>query len=190
MTTDFSTLLEEALSDPEGADYARLRKAYAYSLDYVPFGHDQEALEALHLCMAAEDWEQALALVEALLQDDPMSISLRFAFAHVLEQLDDELEASTQRAFSNGMVRHILSSGDGRSPESAMCVLDSREMYLVLEVMGLRATRTQLMQVGAEWIERVDATGKEDRAVYFNVTLPQGWLEKVERTEELDDDDA
>jgi len=187
MGDDFETLLDESLADPEGAHFPTLRAAYAESRRYLPFGRDQDAVEDLHRKMAAEDWEQALDLVEALLTDDPLSISLRFAYAHILEHLDDEMEASAQRTFGNGLLRAVLGSGDGRSPESAMLVLDTREMYLVVEVMGLRAERTQLAQVGAEWIERVEVKGGAGpRALYFNVSLPQSWLVRVERTEEVE----
>jgi Domain of unknown function (DUF4919) len=187
MADDFESLLDEALADPEAADYAALRESYADSVRYLPFGRDQDAVEDLHRRMAAEEWEQALDLVEALLSDDPLSISLRFAYAHILEHLDDEIEASAQRTFGNGLLRAVLSSGDGRSPESAMRVLDTREMYLVVEILGLRAERTQLSQVGTEWVELVEVKGGDgERGLYFNVSLPQSWLAKVEQTEEVE----
>jgi hypothetical protein len=181
MAEDFETLLEEALADPERADFARLRMAYARSLGYLPFGREQGEIEELHRRMAAERWEEALDLVELLLESDPLSIPLRFAYAHVLEEDNDELEAGMQRTFGNGLLRAVLASGDGRSAETAIHVLDMREMYLVLDVMGLRAIRSQLIQVGTEWIDQVGATGGEgDRDVYFNVSIPQGWLAEVQ----------
>jgi len=180
MAEDFENLLDEALADPERADYTRLRMAYARSLSYLPFGRDQVDIEDLHRRMATERWEEALDLVELLLESDPLSIPLRFAYAHILEEEGDELEAGLQRAFANGLLRAMLGSGDGRSPESAISVLDMREMYLVLDVMGLRAVRSQLSQVGAEWIDEVEAVGREgQRQVYFNVSIPQGWLAEV-----------
>lgn len=188
---DFSVLLDEALADPEAADYTALREAYAESHAYVPFGRDQNAIEDLHRRMASESWDEALDLVEVLIEDDPLSIPLRFAYAHILEALDDEMEASAQRQFGNGLMRAILSSGDGRSPETAIQVLDSREMYLAIEMLGLRATTTRLSHDGLEWIERVEVTGKgETRTMYFNVSRPQGWLAKVEQTEEVEKDEG
>jgi len=187
---DFSQMLEEALSDPEGADYTSLREAYAESHAYLPFGRDQNAIEDLHRRMAGERWDEALDLLEALIDDDPLSIPLRFAYAHILEALDDEMEASAQRTFGNGLMRAIMSSGDGRSPDGAIQVLDSREMYLALEMMGLRAVTTRLSHDGTEWIERVEVKGKgEERTMYFNVSRPQGWLAKVEQTEEVEKED-
>ena len=181
MTDDFETLLDEALADPEGADFARLRAAYAETLHYLPYGRDQRGLEALHRLIEEDRWAEALERVEALLETDPLSISLRFAYAHILEETDDEWEASHQRAVADGLLRTILRSGDGRTAETAIRVLDLREMYLVLETMGLRATRSQLSQVGEEWIDLVEVKGPEgERAMYFNVTLPQSWLVQAE----------
>jgi len=184
MAEDFETLLEEALADPERADFARLRMAYAQSLGYLPFGREQGEIEELHRRMAAERWEEALDLVELLLESDPLSIPLRFAYAHILEEEGDEFEAGMQRTFANGLLRAMLGSGDGRTPETAIHVLDMREMYLVLDVMGLRAVRSQLTQAGAEWIDQVEASGREgQRDVYFNVSIPQGWLAEVPEVE-------
>lgn len=185
MPEDFDTLLEEALADPESADFKHLRRVYANSLAYIPYGRDQEEIEELHQRMAAERWQEALDLVEVLIEDDPLSIPLRFAYAHILEADNDEFEAGTQRAFANGLLRSILSSGDGRSPDGAIHVLDTREMYLVLDVLHLRCQRTQLTQVGNDWIDRVEAIGGEGRReVFFNVSVPQSWLGEIGESEE------
>ncbi|MBW1879479.1 MAG: DUF4919 domain-containing protein [Deltaproteobacteria bacterium] len=184
MAQHFETLLEEALADPERADFVTLRMAYAQSLAYLPFGREQGEVEELHRRMAAERWDEALDLVELLLESDPLSIPLRFAYAHVLEEDNDEVEAGFQRTFANGLLRTVLGSGDGRTAESAIQVLDMREMYLVLDVMGLRAIRSQLTQAGTEWIDQVGAKGRDgERDVFFNVSIPQGWLAEVQEIE-------
>ncbi len=181
MDADFDSRLDEALADPEGADFAGLRAAYASSAHYLPFGRDQGGLEALHRLIESGAWEPAREMVEALLEGDPLSVSLRFAYAHVLEGLDEEWEASSQRSFADGLLRSILRTGDGRTPATAIQVLDMREMYLVLETMGLRVTRSQLSQIDEEWIDLVEVRGPEgDREMYFNVTLPQTWLAQVD----------
>lgn len=189
MAEDFETLLTEALSDPERADFKALRSCYAESFLYLPYGRDQGDIEGLHRKMAEEDWDDAIELVEELLGSDPLSISLRFAYAHILEEVGEDIEAGLHRAFGNGMLRSVMKSGDGRSPETALHVLDSREMYLVLEVMGLRPLRSQLWQKGSEWIDAVEVQGTEARTIYFNVSLPQDWLQQVELTEEVELDE-
>lgn len=186
MSDDFETLLAEALADPEGADFRRLRGRYAESFLYLPYGRDQDGIEGLHRKMVLEEWEAAVEIVESLLAEDPLSISLRFAYAHILEAHGEDIEAGLQRAFGNGMVRCVMRSGNGRSPETALQVLDSREMYLILEILGHRALRSQLWQKGSEWIDAVEIQAAEPRTVYFNVSLPQDWLQKVELTEEVE----
>lgn len=182
MSEDFEYLLGEALADPERADFVALREAYARSESYVPFGREHEEIEILHQHMAAEEWGRARSLCEELLDHDPLSITLRFAYAHILEAEDDEWEASDQRMFANGLLRGILRSGDGRTPETAFAVLDTREMFLVVEVLGLRVIRSQLSHVDGLWLDTVEARGPEgDRTLYFDVTLPQEWLADVHK---------
>lgn len=184
MDDDFDTLLEEALADPDGADYPALRNSYASTYLYLPYGRDQRGLEDLHRLIEAEEWDDAREIVEVLLATDPLSISLRFAYAHVLEAIGEDWEATSQRTFADGLLRAILRSGDGRTPETAFHVLDLRETYLVVHTLGYRVNRTQLAQVGGEWIDLVEARGPEgDRELYFNVTLPQSWLVQVEQTD-------
>ncbi len=36
-------------------------------------------------------------------------------------------------------MRAVMRSGDGRSWDNAICVLDTRELYLALDAMGLKA---------------------------------------------------
>jgi len=175
----FQTLLLEALADPEGAEYARLRESYAASDSYQPWVRDQEGLEELRMRMATGEWESGLKLVNELLMLDPLSIALRFMGSHIHDKLDDVWEASLQRTFANGLMRAVMRSGDGRSCENAICVLDTRELYMALDAMGLKATRSELRQENGRWIDVVTATGREDRLVYFDVDNPQSWLVKL-----------
>ena len=182
MSDDFATLLTEALADPEHADFQRLRESFASSDFYMPYGRDQEDIEELHMRIATKRWDKALALVEEMLDFDPLGISLRFAYAHVLEGVGEDWEATSQRCFANGLMRAILGSGDGRTAETAIAVLDMRELRLVLDVLGCRAVRSQLTHGDGRWLDVVEATDAhgEERTLYFDVDLPQGWLASLQ----------
>jgi hypothetical protein len=170
----FSELLEDAFLDPDSVDYDQLRTLYVHSTSYIPFGRDQSALETLNSQLVALDFEAAIDTIEPLIEVDPLSITLRLAYAHALDGIDDEWEASTQRGVANGLIKAILGSGDGRSPETAIVVLDDRERELVLQLLNVRAVSSQMTTTEDGWLDCV--TCHEERLVYLDVSWPQGWL--------------
>jgi len=170
----FSELLEDAFLDPSRVDYRLLRRLYVASASYVPYGRDDSHVETLHGQLASGAFEEAIATVEALLETDPLAISLRLAYAHALDGIDDDWEASTQRAVANGLIKAILSSGDGRTPESAIVVLDEREHQLVLQLLDVQPLSSQRLATEDGWYDCVTCAG--GRVVYLDVSWPQGWL--------------
>ncbi len=174
---DFRRMLLEVLADPNSADYVSLRKTWLESGLYAPWARDREALDELHMRVGALQWEEARRLAEELLEHEPLDIQLRLELARIYDGLGDEMDAVDQRRFANGLIRAILRSGDGRSVESAIAVIDSQEQALVLTALDLRPVRSVLKAIGDRWIDRVEAVGARGaRVVHFDVTLPQRWL--------------
>jgi hypothetical protein len=170
----FSELLEDAFLDPDSVDYDQLRTLYVHSSCYIPFGRDQSSIETLNTQLAAMDFEAAIHTIEPLIEVDPLSITLRLAYAHALDGIEDEWEASTQRAVANGLIKAILGSGDGRSPQTAIVVLDDRERELVLQLLSVKPASSQMTTTEDGWLDCV--TCHQGRLVYLDVSWPQGWL--------------
>lgn len=170
----FWELLEDAFLNPASIDYGLLRALYAASAHYLPYGHRPDGVEILHRHLEAQEWEEAIAVVEDLLVDDPLAIALRLAYAHALDGIGDDWEASTQRAVANGLIKAVMRSGDGRSPDSPLRVLDERELHLIVDLLGTRAARTRMDLHEDRWLAVVEAA--DGRSLYFDVTWPQGWL--------------
>lgn len=170
----FSELLEDAFLYPDSVDYDQLRTLYVHSSSYVPYGRDQSCIETLNAQLAALDFEAAIQTIEPLIEVDPLSITLRLAYAHALDGIDDEWEASTQRAVANGLIKSIMGSGDGRTPHTAIVVLDDRERELVLQLLDVRPISSQTTASEDGWLDCVTCQG--DRLVYLDVSWPQGWL--------------
>lgn len=185
MLVTFRELLEDAFLDPDRVDYVLLRQLYVASEAYRPWDvveivDEDDApvpnpIERLHASIAAEDWEDATGLAEALIEAAPLAIPMRLAYAHVLDAIGDDWEASTQRAVANGLVRAILRSGDGKTQATAIKVLDERELHLALELLGTRSVRTAVDAEGEVWIATAECA--DGRTVYFDVTTPQQWLQ-------------
>ena len=174
----FSELLEDAFIYPSSVDYAQLRELYVGSSSYVPYGRDDSSVDVLHAQLGAEDYEAAIETLEKLLEGDPLAITLRLAYAHALDGIGDDWEASTQRAVANGLIKAILSSGDGRSMQTAIVVLDERERSLVLQLLELTPKASQRIASDDGWFDRI--TCNEGRDLYLDVSWPQGWLQAME----------
>ncbi len=183
----FWELLEDAFLDPDRVDYAQLRHMYAASAHYVPYGRDPTGAVRLHQALATEDWEAAIEVVEELLVTDPLAIALRLAYAHALDGVSDDWEATTQRAVANGLLKSILRSGDGKAAHTAITVLDDRERQLALEMMGTRAMRTRLESHTSGWLEVVSCS--DGRTLYFDVTWPQSFLNEPQARSASEDQD-
>jgi hypothetical protein len=181
----FEDLLAEALLEPLNTDYEALREAWIACDGPERVVRDEEAIEELHMRLATQRWEAARDLAEELLDAEPLCVQLRLWLARATEGLGEEREASNERAFANGLVRAILRSGDGASPEHALRVIHTREIALVLGVMDLQAQRSELREVDGRWIDRVECTGLEGpRTVYFHVAVPECWMVLGENLEE------
>lgn len=174
----FSELLEDAFLDPDSVDYAELRTLYVHSTSYVPYGRDDSAIALLNEQLGAEDYEAAIETLEVALHDDPLSITLRLAYAHALDGIEDEWEASTQRAVANGLIKAILGSGDGRSIATSIVVLDERERSLVLELLNVEPVSSTVTVNADGWVDAITCRG--GRIVYLDVSWPQGWLEAMD----------
>ena len=52
------------------------------------------------------------------------------------------------------------------------------EIPLALDLLGLRAVRSEQQQAAGKWFDRVEAVDREgkSREVWFDVTVMQAWL--------------
>lgn len=174
---EFLTLLEEALSDPVGADYEHLRRVYVDCPLYQPWARDQEAVEELHMRVATGRFEEAVALGQEILRSDPLAVTLRLSLAKAFDGAGRRRDGTDARTFANGLMRCVLRTGNGRSLDSAIVVHDARELHLVLDVLGLTATRSELKQIDGRWFDVIETSG--DRVMHFDVTLPRLWLNRI-----------
>lgn len=174
----FADLLDDALFDVRRADIQGLRDAWVASEGQERTFWDDEAFEELHLRLETSRWDDAVDLAEDLLEAHPLSVELRLWYARALSGNGEEREASRQRALANALLRAVLRSGDGRTVDTALQVICSREQVLVLSMMGLTPQRSELREQDGCWVDRVEATNAEGQlqTLYFRVAVPEGWV--------------
>ncbi|RPI94100.1 MAG: DUF4919 domain-containing protein, partial [Chloroflexi bacterium] len=110
----YRELLAAAQADPAGADFHALRMAYAHSDEYNPYHHDAENVHALSEALHSGERQTALAPSNRLLDDDYLDIEAHMAADYVHTLLEHPTESAYHRAFATGLIRAILSTGDGR----------------------------------------------------------------------------
>lgn len=177
MTSRFDALMLDVRTDPTRADYLALRLAWAECSRYRPYGKDTEAIEELHMRVASREYPKAVKLARHLVEEDPLSVSIHLLYAQALDGVGDDIDAGDHRAIAHGLCKAILRSGDGRSPATALVVVEPAEIRLALDLLGLRAERSLERQHDERWYDCILTRGSEgEREVWFDVTCMQNWL--------------
>src|SRR5262245_32220860 len=140
----YEQLLQQARDDIDTADFTALRQASTQSASYDPYGRNS-AQKEFSAAVNAQDWEQALEIGYAALDADYLNADLHFGLAYCCEHLGKTAHQQWHEKFAISLIRSVLRSGDGQTPETAYKVLYFREVYDVLRVGRMRLTRQSLV---------------------------------------------
>jgi hypothetical protein len=176
----YRELLAAAQADPASADFHALRMAYVHSDEYNPYQHDAEHVQALNEALHHGEKQAALDAINRLLDYHYLDIEAHMAADYVNLLLDHPQESAYHRAWATGLIRAILSTGDGRGYDTAIIVLSVPEEYTVLRVMGYTPTGQQLVQQDGHWFDILEgraAEAAQTTPIYFNIDLPHTWLD-------------
>ncbi len=168
---DYAQLLASALNDIRQADFTALRHAYTHTPHYNPYRSGAPDAELIDL-MRAENWSAAVVRCEQLLADDYMHAPLHLTLSYIYQQLEDEGRAAWHLQFARGLISSLLSSGDGRSPQTAFKVITVREEYEMLRALSLESLGQRLIAQDDRYFDVLtvrDGSGAEGE-VFFEVT--------------------
>ncbi len=168
---DYAQLLALALNDVQQADFTALREAYTHTAHYDPYrsGEQDAALIAL---IRAEDWSAAAVRCEHLIAADYLHAPLHLIMTHIFQQLEDETRAGWHLRFARGLIGSLLSSGDGRTLETAFRVITVREEYELLRALSLQGLGQQLVTEADRFYDvlRVRDVNGVEGEIFFDVT--------------------
>ncbi len=180
----YRELLEDAKLNPLGADFTELRQSFTKSSEYVQCSDDEDALQTLADAIDDEETDTAMGLVNRMLEKNYLDIHAHLAAGCVFNMLGDETNMKFHRSFAKGLLDSICQSGDGRSFESPLYVIDEHEEYALLSVCGLKLiSRNMRLHRGHQFdvlSVRDQQTGKRFE-IYFHVDLPKGLFESNKR---------
>jgi hypothetical protein len=177
--SDYDRLLPKAQGSQGDIDFLQLRYAYAASPHYQPYGPPPEARSAMFDAFKTGDYAKASALAESVLVEVYVDIRAHKIAELSYRHLADEDRATLHNRWAVGLLRSILSSGDGKSPETAYVVISVEEEYDLMSALGLKLKQQALVHQGDHDYDRmeVSANGKDrPQVLFFNIDRPIGRL--------------
>lgn len=171
----YLALVDVALQNPAAADFQAIRFAYAKSSFYHPYGGDKiwKALDSAGKA-ARKDIAQLPAYIE--LTRKHFGHYRSHVHAEHLYQLGGEDFAALKphKDFLAALIGSILKDVDGKTPETALQIIDiTEEYFLMRNVLRLQRIkkRPTLQKDGHIYdvFDAIDPRSGEETVIYFNV---------------------
>lgn len=171
---EYARLVQRAEAGEPDVDYRAMRHAYFDSAARDRANNAYDEIEALRKRMRegmkADVPERVREAARGILRFQYTDLEAQQALHRSCELLDDGACAAKHRDVVSGLVRSILSTGDGRTCRTGWKVVSVDEEYFLLRMMRFNFER----QGGPSRAEPCDAMTGTDadgkpRTVYFNV---------------------
>lgn len=177
----YEALLERVKKGDATVDFTAFRMAYTETGKYDPYGPDRDARQAMFAAFRAKAYPKALESAEKILQDAYVDINSHIIASIAYKEMNKPDAAKLHSDIANALIKSILSSGDGKSAETAFTVISTNEEYVVMDVLGLKVSSQSLLNVNGHSYDKLAGTDPQTNKsveVYFNIDKVFGWLNK------------
>lgn len=177
----YGQLVERLKAGDRTVDFTELRMAFTETDAYN--GLMMGVYRQLWNPLNAKDFEGALKVVDAVLQRNYAEPNAHMVASIAHAQLGRQLESQFHRFIADGLVRSIMSQGDGTTEATAYRVIDISEEYAFFRAMNLapRSQGASIPKDDSPIIDRmtvIDNRTKEERVMYFAVENRQSLAKK------------
>lgn len=121
---------------PSGEAFTALRMSYASRPDFNPIWKVDEARDAIMEAVKAKDYATIIKLSKPWLDKVPVDADIHFVRAQALKRMGDWAGFSYHFHCFYGLICSIASSGDGKTPKTALKVISVAEEYYFLDEIG------------------------------------------------------
>lgn len=179
-TVSYQTLLDRLKNGDTSIDFAELRLLFAQLPDYNPYRTMDELRDKedqMWEAYKSGNYEEALQIGNSILDTNYLRIMTHYIFSEVYGKLGDTEKQQFHEDVFFGLVDSVIKSGDGKSPETAMTVIEIREEYDVLSVLGFEEDSQTLIEQDGKRFDVITAQNPETgetRDFYFNIDLFYG----------------
>lgn len=169
----YEELLKRVKETDSGVSFREFRLAYADSSQYAA-SSDGATRKAMFAALNAKDYAKALELAELILKDRYVDIYAHQTASVAYRELGKRAEGSIHASLARELIRSIVDSGDGNSPQTAMLLISEEEESVILNALQLRMVSQELQDVDGHTYDRVEAVDSGDGTVvlFFNLDVP------------------
>ena len=167
----YGPLVERVAAGDSTVDLTELRFACLESPSCHGEG-DRDARKAMNQAFQEKRYSVALEQAAKALKSNYADAEAHMMSSRVCAETDQPDRAEFHRKIAAGLIRSILSSGDGKTPSTAFKVISIREEYVVLGINGLRIQSQALKSEGGHNYDRligVKPDTNESTTLYFNI---------------------
>lgn len=145
--SQFKDLVTRATAGDLSIDFRALRFACLKSSHCDPRG-DTEKLALMRRAMQAKEYDKAANASEALIAQGFVNIEAHVIAAQAYAGLNRPEKAKFHHDIAAALIRSILTTGDGKTKETAFEVIDTTEEHIVMAVLGLPFFGSQSLMPG------------------------------------------
>lgn len=138
------------LANPFSVDFDRLRADFGARSDFAEICERDRPLHQLADLVIQKDWNTIVVTSEPWLQRCPVDIDAHLIRAVALKELKRPTESEHHMNWFRGLVDSVLTSGDGRTPQTAFLVISVAEEYSILRVLRVRPKRHMTLSSGVD----------------------------------------
>jgi hypothetical protein len=182
--SEYRQLVERVKRGDKEVDFIRLRFAFAEWLCDYKGKTEAPNREAMVAAFKAEDFAKAVELVEVVLDYEFVQLGLHRAAADAYQKLKNQPKADFHTAVADKLLNALLTSGDGKTAETAYRVLTIREEYFVMKQLGYRVTMQALVTTtdkAYDVLSGHDDKTNKDVSVYFDISSFFGGCKRTKK---------
>jgi hypothetical protein len=170
--SQYVQIVERAKKGDPSVDFVKLREAFWEWRADEKNRADPARRAAMVEAFNQKNYAKAAELVEYVLEYEFVQRGLHVAAEDAFRQTGNEAKANFHRDIAQKLLQALLSTGDGKTPETAYRVLTIREEYLIMEELGLKVSSQTLATVGNKAYDVLTGEDKAGQSVslYFDIS--------------------
>ncbi len=157
-------------------DYRLLFYGQVFQQNYSAYSN-HDSIDALTGLLIKDkesiDYKKVLSYTALILNEYPFNIEQVFITAIVHEKLGNKNNTKCWFYKYNALIETLLSSGDGKSPETAIVVTKIKDEYAILSALGLKFQQQTLIHENGKQYDKMNVAENDYgiETLYFDISL-------------------
>jgi|GEM_PF-1648570 len=186
-TSPYHQLVQRVKSGDQTVDFLKLRDAFSEWLCNDKVNTDAPNREAMVEAFEKKNLAKAIELIEAVLDYEFVNRSLHLAAEDAYRQLGNPTKADFHKTIAHKLLHAVLTSGNGKTTETAYRVLDVSEEYFVMRELGYSVHGQALLSKDNKAYDLLMGTDMDtgkDAKVYFDISSFFGGCDRANKSKQ------